>query len=89
MSAPATIGARIRWTRQLHGISLRELAARLGVVFQTVQTWEYATNSMQVRTIEKIAGGIGCSPEWLAFGRVQGSDLQVIAGLREIESHGE
>ena len=69
MGAREHIGRRIRETRKLAKVRVRELAAALGVVPRTVRRWELGRNSASIETLEAIADYLGVSRAWLITGQ--------------------
>ena len=47
-------------------LTQKELAAQVGVSYQTVQTWEAGTAQPRLRNIPKLAAALGVEPERLA-----------------------
>lgn len=61
-----TINARIKEKRMERGLTLYEVAERLGVKEATVQRYESGSiKNIKHETICKLALIFGCSPEWL------------------------
>jgi len=61
----AYVGTRIRFRRNLLGMSQTELAARIGVTFQQVQKYERGTNRIGASRLIRICDVLEISPEWL------------------------
>lgn len=64
-------GARIREQRALKGMTLKNLADKLGVQYQTVQAWESGKRIPKEETIKKIAYALEITADYLA-GRTNG-----------------
>ena len=62
------VGARIRFRRNLLGISQTEMADRIGVTFQQVQKYERGINRIGASRLIKICDVLQISPEWLFDG---------------------
>jgi transcriptional regulator with XRE-family HTH domain len=74
MAKPDTVGERIRQARVAAGMGLEDLALAMGCVAAKRQgRYDYTKKlqwrtSMRTSTLERLAGVLGCSPQWLAFG---------------------
>ena len=64
----AHVGARIRFRRNLLGISQTEMAAQIGVTFQQVQKYEKGSNRIGVSRLMQICQVLDVTPEWLLEG---------------------
>ena len=63
------VGLRLREARKAAGLTLRELAARVGIAnYQTIDNIERGKQRASVDQIESLAHALGISPAWLAFG---------------------
>ena len=63
------VGLRLREARKAAGLTLRELAARVGIAnYQTIDNIERGRQRASVDQIESLAHALGISPTWLAFG---------------------
>jgi transcriptional regulator with XRE-family HTH domain len=62
------IGQRIKEAREALGISQEQLAARLGIAFQSVQQWEAGKTTPRATRMRKLATVLGKTPTWLQFG---------------------
>ncbi|MCB1099438.1 MAG: helix-turn-helix transcriptional regulator [Verrucomicrobiae bacterium] len=56
----ALIGNRIRIARKQAGLSIIDLAGKLGVSYQQVQKYEMATNRVAASTLSQIAQTLDC-----------------------------
>ncbi len=65
-------GERLRQLRQEQALSLRELAQKTGIAFDTINKLELGRREAQPRTIRKLAAALGVEPEDLV--RVEGDD---------------
>lgn len=63
-----TMGGRLLRARDCAGLSIRELAARLGVKASTVQAWENDRSQPRANRLQMIAGMLGVSLSWLLHG---------------------
>ncbi len=52
----------LRALRRQRFLTQKELAARVGVSYQTVQTWEGGTATPRLRYIPKLAEALGLDP---------------------------
>ena len=59
------LGARVRFLRQLRGISQEKLAENLGLTFQQVQKYETGANRFPIARMTRIAKLLGCSAAFL------------------------
>jgi transcriptional regulator with XRE-family HTH domain len=64
----AYVGARIRFRRNLLGISQTEMAEKIGVTFQQVQKYEKGTNRIGISRLMQICNVLDVTPEWLLEG---------------------
>ena len=63
------VGLRLREARKAAGLTLRELAARVGIAnYQTIDNIERGRQRASVDQIESLARALGISPARLAFG---------------------
>lgn len=62
------VHARIKARREALGLTMEELAARVGVSWQTVQQWERNTAPKRTR-MPQVAVVLGTTPDYLLFGR--------------------
>ncbi|WP_420453412.1 helix-turn-helix domain-containing protein [Ilumatobacter sp.] len=63
------IGARIASARTTIGLSVGDVADRLGVRTSTVEKWEQGGTSPRGHHVSKIAGMLGVSVSWILIGR--------------------
>ncbi len=59
------IGENIRAARLAAGLTQKELAAKVGIPYQTLQRWEYGTFSPNMDNLIKLASALGISVEEL------------------------
>lgn len=63
------VGLRLREARKAAGLTLRELAARVGIAnYQTIDNIERGKQRASVDQIESLARALGVSASWMAFG---------------------
>ncbi|MEM1045675.1 MAG: helix-turn-helix transcriptional regulator [Pseudomonadota bacterium] len=55
------LGARVKFLRQVRGISQEKLAENLGLTFQQVQKYETGANRFPIARLVKIAQLLGCT----------------------------
>lgn len=55
------LGARVKFLRQVRGISQEKLADNLGLTFQQVQKYETGANRFPIARLVKIAQLLGCT----------------------------
>jgi len=76
---PKTLPQRIRYARGKRGLTQRDLAISAGLSNAYVSKLERADavfgagfgesiEAPKAATLERLAGALGCSPAWLAFG---------------------
>lgn len=63
-----TIHSRIKAARVAKVLSMEQLAAEVGVSYQTVQQWENGKTAPKRKRLEKVASTLGTTPEHLLFG---------------------
>lgn len=90
------LAGRIRKARLSTGMSLRDLAIRLGVTRGAVANWECANASLPAtERLQRIAHATGVNFEWLATGRgatryavslddVPAADMEVVEDALEL-----
>ena len=69
-SVDASVGARIRYRRNLLGLSQTELGDRIGVTFQQVQKYEKGTNRIGSSRLLQICEALQVTPAWLFEGAI-------------------
>lgn len=62
------IGNRIRTAREQLGLSLEDVAEKVGVSHQSVQQWETGKSAPHRKRMIKLAAVLGRSPSWIQFG---------------------
>ena len=62
-----TIGERIKEFRLKAGLTQSELAAKLGIPYQSIGQWERGLRSPKIETLQKIAEALGVEP-WELMG---------------------
>lgn len=67
-----SVGGRIREERIKKGLTLKSVADKLGVKYQSVQAWESRKRKPKESTIQKISEVLGVSADYLS-GRMQTS----------------
>lgn len=70
----ATVGERLAAARQQRGLTRKALGIAAQLTGQTVANIETGRMIPQVHTVEMLAGALGVSPSWLAFGDPVGID---------------
>lgn len=63
-----TLGGRIWRARDALGLSLADLAARLGLPEETVSDWERDHTEPRTNALFRLAGVLSVSPSWLIAG---------------------
>ncbi|WP_350333032.1 helix-turn-helix domain-containing protein [Coralliovum pocilloporae] len=63
-----TVGGRITRARDIAGLSTSQLARRLGVKTQTLQSWEADRSEPRSNRLTMLAGILNVSPSWLLVG---------------------
>lgn len=68
------IGLRIKSTREERGMTLQEIANKIGVAKSTIQRYEAGTiENIKLPVISSIANALGVNPSWL-IGKVDSPD---------------
>lgn len=57
-----TTGQRIKAARERAGMTQAELAAKLGIPYQSVSQWERGTRNPKQETLKRIAAALGAQP---------------------------
>ena len=72
---------RLRYARQLRGLTLEELGKRLRVSYQSVQQWEAGDTTPRPKRLEALARELNVESRWLAYGGSESlpNGLQVAA----------
>ena len=78
-SATATFGDRLADARETLGMSVEDLAARLGVKPATLAAWENDTRDPRANRVSMLAGLLNVSLRWLLTGEGEGLDAPVAA----------
>ena len=63
-----TIGGRLSRAREASGMSIRQLALRLGVKTSTINAWECDRSQPGAHRLGMLSGLLGVSPCWLLHG---------------------
>lgn len=63
-----TLGGRIVYAREAQGLTTAELALRLGIKTETLQSWETDRAEPRSNRLITLAGMINVSPTWLLVG---------------------
>lgn len=66
-----TVGQRIRELRQEEGLSIKELAERVGVDYNTMRCYEVDKHDPSFRIATRICDVFDISLDWLALGHVE------------------
>jgi len=64
----AYVGERIRFRRNLLGVTQTEMADRIGVTFQQLQKYEKGVNRIGASRLMQICKALEVTPEWLFEG---------------------
>ncbi len=90
----ATFGDRLTAAREAQGMTINELARRLGVKMNTIEAWENDTSEPRANKLQMVAGLLNVSIRWLLTGEGEGVSEPVtpeemaqdaIAVLREVQ----
>lgn len=77
------LGARVKFVRQLRGISQEKLADHLGLTFQQVQKYETGANRFPVARLVETARFLGATAAFL-LGEAEGTEADhLVTGLAE------
>jgi HTH-type transcriptional regulator, cell division transcriptional repressor len=63
-----TMGGRMLRARDAAGLTIQQLAARLGVKASTVQAWENDRSQPRANRLQMVAGLLNVSLSWLLYG---------------------
>lgn len=63
-----TMGGRLSRARDAAGLTVSELARRLGVKNSTLQAWESDRSQPRANRLAMLAGVLNISPSWLLYG---------------------
>lgn len=63
-----TIGGRLSRAREASGLSVKQLALRLGVKTATIQAWESDRSQPGSHRLTKLSGLLGVSLSWILHG---------------------
>ena|SRR5262245_25326168 len=74
------VGERIRFRRNLLGITQTEMADRIGVTFQQLQKYEKGVNRIGASRLLQICKALDVTPEWLFDGVPGGQPKTGMAG---------
>jgi transcriptional regulator with XRE-family HTH domain len=75
-----TIHARIKARRTDLGMTMEELAAKVGVTWQTIQQWEKSTAPSR-RRLPIAAASLECDEAWLATGKDSNANTDQLQSL--------
>lgn len=64
----ATVASRVKYARELAGLSQRQLSVAAGLSHSTVRAVEVEANDSRLGTVEAIARALGVSRDWLLTG---------------------
>ena len=81
----AYVGARIRFRRNLLGISQMEMGHRIGVTFQQVQKYEKGVNRIGSSRLMQICDVLQVTPAWL-FEGAPGAQSKPTAAARQLDA---
>lgn len=70
----ATFGDRLAGAREAAGLSQEELATRLGVRLETLESWEDDAADPRANRLQMVAGMLNVSLMWLLTGEGEGLD---------------
>lgn len=68
-AVPQPVGPRIRIARENAGLTVEQLATRLGVRIDTIQDWEDGAETPRANRLLTLAGLLNVSLTWLLEGR--------------------
>lgn len=64
----ATVASRVRYARELAGLSQRQLSVAAGLSHSTVNRVEAEADDSRLGTLEAIARALGVSRDWILTG---------------------
>lgn len=70
----ATFGDRLAGAREAAGLSVADLAQKLGVRYETLQSWEEDLADPRANRLQMLAGLLNVSMMWLLTGEGAGLD---------------
>ena len=82
-----TLGGRLLAARERAGLSLADLAGRLGVTRETVRNWECDRSEPSLERLVRIAGHLKVRPLWLISGdeeKVRSSSRKIGLNLKDV-----
>ncbi len=62
------VGERIRTARKFRGLTLKELAKKLGISWVTLEKYELGQQLPKIVVLQGIASVLGVNPNWLIYG---------------------
>lgn len=68
MTYSLRLGSRIQKSRSAKGLSVSQLASRIGVKPTTVEKWESGETDLRPNKLDQLAGILGVSMIWLLVG---------------------
>lgn len=69
-----TLGGRIIHARDLSGMSVEDVASRIGVTAETLAEWESDRSAPRANKLMTLAGVLAVSPAWLISGTGEGPE---------------
>lgn len=69
-----TLGGRIIHARDLSGMSVEDVASRIGVTAETLAEWESDRSAPRANKLMTLAGVLAASPAWLISGVGEGPE---------------
>ncbi|MBB4120405.1 helix-turn-helix domain-containing protein [Martelella radicis] len=82
-----TLGGRLLAARERAGLSLADLAGRLGVTRETVRNWECDRSEPSLERLVRIAGHLNVRPLWLISGdeeKLRSTSRQIGLNLKDV-----
>ncbi len=81
-----TLGGRLVRARAATGMTTGELAARLGVMHKTLNSWETDRSEPRSSRLNTLAGVLNVSTTWLLYGRGAAPVSEVAEGLDDVRA---
>jgi transcriptional regulator with XRE-family HTH domain len=71
----ATFGDRLAHAREAQGLTIEQLARRLGLRVETLQNWEADRSEPRANRLQMLAGFLNVSMVWLLTGEGEGAPV--------------
>ena len=82
-SEEITMGCRIQKAREARGLTISQLARRMGVLSNTLHNWEAGRSKPRANKLQLLAGVLSIPPLWLLNGEGSSLELYMIVNTDE------